>query len=179
MAENEEPIVNKIKQSKLETIDLQQFHDNTPIAELDIKDFLYEELMLKEESYREYVEEHDWSQYKNQYLRVFCSTDAIVATWAYMLIASKAHQYADEVFYGSEETVRIELFRRNMESFNWGDYEDAFVLLKGCSDIHVPGQVYVFATQKLLEVGVNKLMYGEACSNVPIYKQPRKSRREK
>ncbi len=179
MSEEEGPIVNKIKQSKLETIDLQQFHDDTPVAELDIKDFLYEELMLKEEKYREHIKEHDWSQYKNHYLRVYCSTDAIVATWAYMLVAKAAHPYAREVFFGSETAMRMELFRRNMKDFDWDHYKGTFVLLKGCSDIKVPEQVYVYATQKLLEAGVKKLMYGEACSNVPIYKQPRKSRQER
>jgi hypothetical protein len=171
-------IVNKIKQSKLETIDLQQFHDETPVAELDIKDFLYEELMLKEELYRENIEQHNWSQYEGQYLRVYCSTDAIVATWAYMLVATYAQPYAEEVFFGTEESMRFELFRRNMSSLEWGEYKDGFVLLKGCSDIKVPEQVYVLATQKLLNAGVKKLMYGEACSNVPIYKQPRKSRQD-
>lgn len=174
----EGPIVNKIKQSKLETIDLQQFHDDTPVAELDIKDFLYEGLMLKEKEYRQHIEEHDWSQYQNKYLRVFCSTDAIVATWAYMLVAQKAHGTAEEVFFGSESSMRYELFRRNMVEIDWSEYEGAFVLLKGCSEIQVPEQVYVHATQELLDAGVKKLMYGEACSNVPIYKQPRKSRKE-
>ena len=173
MADNG-PIVNKIKQSKLETIDLQSFHDDTQIAGLDIKDFLYEGLMLKEKDYREYLQQHDWSQYQDQYLRVYCSTDAIVATWAYMLVAKHAAPYAKEVFYGAETSVITELFRRNMEDFAWDEYEDTFVLLKGCSDIKVPEQVYVFASQKLLNAGVKKLMYGEACSNVPIYKQSRK-----
>lgn len=163
-------IVNKIKKSKLETIDLQKFYDDTPVKELDIKDFLYQELLLKEKDYREALEIHDWSQYDGSYLAVFCSTDAIVASWAYMLVAQHAHNHADDVFFGNKEDILFELYRRKLDEFDWANYEGKFVLLKGCSDVPVPESVYLWATNKLIKAGVKKLMYGEACSNVPIYR---------
>jgi len=171
MAAQEGEIVNKVKQSdKLVTIDLQKFYDDTPIFELDLKDFLYKELILKESEFRRSLEDHNWEQYKNAYLTVFCSSDAIIAKWAYMLVAQHASEYAQDVFEGRKEDILFELYRRRMENVDWSDYRDKFVLLKGCSDKPVPESVYVFATNKLIP-HVKKLMYGEACSNVPIYRK--------
>jgi len=165
-----EEIVNKVKQSnKLQTIDLQKFYDDTPIAQLDMKDFLFRELMLKEKEYREALEQHDWSQYDGQYLAVFCSTDAILAPWAFMLIASHAKGYAKEVFIDRPGRVRHELYRRRLEDHDWSQYQGKFVLLKGCSEVPVPESVYVLAVQKLMPY-VGRLMYGEACSFVPVYR---------
>jgi len=167
------PIVNKIQQSKkLVTLDLQEYFDETPVAELDLKNFLYEELILKEENYRQALEEHDWEQYKDKYLAVFCSTDAIVSKWAYMLVAQHAVPFVKDVFKGDSSIVRDELYRRSLENIDWEEYEDKFVILKGCSDSEkpVPESAYLYATKKLVP-HVKKLMYGEACSNVPVYRQ--------
>lgn len=175
-ATKEKPIVNKIKQSKkLVTIDLQQYFDKTPIAELDLKDFLFQELLLKEEDFREALEAHNWQQYEGRYLRVFCSTDAIISKWAYMLVAQHAASFAEDIFEGSTETMRFELYRRTLDTVDWSRYQDKFVILKGCSgkEKPVPEGVYLYATKKLLPF-VKKLMYGEACSNVPVYRRPRK-----
>lgn len=171
MAE-QDVIENKIKQSKLETIDLQKFYPETTIVEFDLKDFLYEGLVLKEKDFREALDEHEWSQYEGQYLAVHCSTDAIVASWAYMLVAEKAFNHARDVLFGTEEDILFELYRRKLEDFDWSDYEGKFVLLKGCSDKPVPESVYMHATKKLIP-HVGKLMYGEACSSVPVYRKPR------
>ncbi len=164
-----EPIINKVKaNTKLVTIDLAKlFHDDTPIAELDIKDFLHMGLLLKENDFREYLKKHEWSQYEGQYLSVFCSTDAIIAPWGWMLITTHANQFAKEVFHLTKKEVIHELFRRRVEAFNWGEYQDKFVLLKGCGDIHVPDSIYLLATNKLLGTA-KKIMYGEACSFVPV-----------
>lgn len=165
-----EEIVNKVKQSKkLQTIDLQNFYDDTPIAELDIKDFLFKELMLKEEDYRQALEEHDWSQYDGQYLAVYCSSDAILAPWAFMLVAAHAKGHAEEVFIDRPDSIRHELYRRRLDDYDWSQYEGKFVLLKGCSDVPVPESVYVLASQKLMPY-VGRLMYGEACSFVPVFR---------
>lgn len=170
MAEGE--IVNKIKQSdKLITLDLQQFYEDGEIAELDLKDFLYEGLLLREKEYRDYLENYDWSQFEGKYLAVYCSTDAILAPWAFMLIARFAKPYAREVCYGRREAVISDLFRRNMDRHDWSQYCDKFVLLKGCSDKPVTERIYLYATNKLIDGGVKKLMYGEACSNVPVYRR--------
>lgn len=172
MAEQEGEIVNKVKQSnKLVTFDLQKYFDETPILEFDIKDFLYKGLILKEEEFRNRLESHDWEQYDDKYLAVYCSSDAIISKWAYMLIAGHASSHAKDVFKGTKEDFLFELYRRNLESVNWKEYRDKFVILKGCSSKEkpVPESVYLFATNNLVPY-VKKLMYGEACSNVPVYR---------
>lgn len=169
----EKPIVNKIKQAKkLVTIDLQQFWDDTPIAELDLKDFLFHELILKEKDFRELLQNHNWLQYEGKYLRIFCSTDAILSKWAYMLVAQHAHPFVEDIFEGSEKEMRHELYHRKLGAVNWSNYKDKFVILKGCSDKDkpVPESAYLYATKKLVP-HVKKLMYGEACSNVPVYRR--------
>lgn len=166
-----EEIINKVKANqKLVAIDLAKlFHDPAPIAELDIKDFLFMGLMLKEKDFREHLKNHDWSQYEGQYLSVFCSTDAIIAPWAWMLITTHANTSAKEVFHLSPKESVYELYRRNVESYDWSQYQDKFVLLKGCGDIHVPDSIYLLATNKLMG-SAKKIMYGEACSFVPVWK---------
>ncbi len=164
-------IVNKVKaNSKLKTLDLAKlFHDATPIAELDIKQFLHMEMLLKEKDFRQHLKDFDWSQFEGKYLSVFCSTDAIIAPWAWMLITSYANQFAEEVFHLSPKEVTHELYRRKVEDFDWSTYQDKFVLLKGCGDIHVPDSIYLLATNKLMGIS-KKIMYGEACSFVPVWK---------
>lgn len=172
MASEEGEIVNKVKQSKkLVTLDLQKYFDETPILELDLKDFLFEGLILKEEDFRNQLEEYDWEQYDQKYLALFCSTDAIISKWAYMLVAQHAAPFAKDVFKGNKEDLLFDLYRRNLEQVDWKEYAGKFVILKGCSskDKPVPESVYLYATNKLVP-HVKKLMYGEACSNVPVYR---------
>lgn len=165
-------IINKVKANeKLITMDLAKlFHDSTPVETLDIKDFLHMGLLLKENDFREYLANFDWSQYEGKYLSVFCSTDAIIAPWAWMLITSHASGFAKEVFHLSPEEISHELYRRGIESHNWEQYQNKFILLKGCGDIHVPDSIYLLATNKLLGTAI-KVMYGEACSFVPVWKR--------
>ena len=165
-------IVNKVKQSdKLVTIDLQKYFDDTPKAELDLKQFLFKGMILKEQEFRDQLEQFDWSQFKDQYVAVFCSTDAIISKWAYMLVGQYLTGHAKEVFKGQENDMLFELYRRKLENVDWSSYEDKFVILKGCSSKEkpVPESVYLYATQRLVP-HVKKLMYGEACSNVPVYR---------
>ena len=164
-------IVNKVKaNTKLITIDLAKlFHDPTPVAELDIKEFLHMGLLLKEKDFREHLKNHDWSQYEGQYLSVFCSTDAIIAPWAWMLLTSHAAAHAKEVFHLTPQEVSHELYRRGVEDYDWNQYQDKFILLKGCGDIHVPDSIYLLATNKLMGAA-KKIMYGEACSFVPVWR---------
>lgn len=166
-------IVNKVQQSKLETVDLEKFADGITLRELDLKDFLYEGLILKEKEYREKMTDHDWSQYEGSYLTVYCSTDAIIPKWAYMLVVQHAEPFAVDVLFGNRAEALSQVFREKLDLVDWEKYDGRFVLLKGCSKIDVPPDVYMYATKKLLP-HVQKLMYGEACSNVPVYKKPRK-----
>lgn len=166
-------IVNKIKQSdKLVTIDLQKYFDPTPRAELDLKQFLFKGLILKENDFREQLNEYDWSQFDGQYVSVFCSTDAIISKWAYMLVGQYLASHAKEIFTGRKEDMLFELYRRKLKEIDWSIYQDKFVIIKGCSSKEkpVPESIYLYATQKLLPY-VKKLMYGEACSNVPVYRK--------
>lgn len=165
-------IVNKIKQSKLETVDLEALLGEEQVAVIDIKSFLFKELLLKEKEFREHIDQHDWQQYEGKWLAVTCSSDAIVPHWAWMLVAAKAAPYASEVLLGDEASARMELLKSKIEQHDWQQYEGKFILLKGCSKMSVPAGAYVEATKKLLPV-VGKLMYGEACSNVPVFRKPR------
>lgn len=166
-----EAIVNKVQQNtKLVTLDLQKFHDDTPIEELDIKQFLFQELLLKEKDFREQLKEFDWSQYEGKNLCMYCSTDAIIAPWAWMLLTTYASPFANEVFLGKKEAFLHQLYQQKLEEYDWDQYEDKFVLLKGCGKVHVPDSIYMLATNKLMGTA-KKIMYGEACSNVPVWRK--------
>lgn len=165
-------IVNKIKQSKLETVDLEKFAAGVNVYELDLKSFLFQEMILKEKEYREKMEDHDWTQYEDGFLTVYCSTDAIIPKWAYMLVVQHAQVHAKDVLFGTKQEALSQIFRQKLDQTDWTKYEDQFVLLKGCSKMDVPADVYMYATKKLMP-HVKKLMYGEACSNVPIYRKKR------
>lgn len=166
-------IVNKIQQSKLETVDLENFLEGERFHVLDIKEFLFKEMLLKEGEFRDQLAAHDWRQYEGQWLSVTCSTDAIIPSWAWMLVVTYADPHAKEVIYGDETDARMAVLKRKIEEFKWEKYEGRFVLLKGCSKMNIPAGAYLEATKKLMPVAA-KLMYGEACSNVPVF---RKSRR--
>lgn len=165
-------IVNKIKQSKLETIDLEKLLSEVSVKEFDLSEYLFQGLILKEKEFRESMEMHNWEQYEGSYLAVFCSTDAIIPKWAYMLIVQHAHDFAKGVYFGTQKDVEAKVHKERLDQVDWKKYEDRFVLLKGCSKMDISAEIYMTATQKLLPF-VKKLMYGEACSNVPVYKQKR------
>ncbi|SMO69260.1 DUF2480 family protein [Fodinibius sediminis] len=170
--DTQDEIVNKVKQSdKLVTIDLQQYFDSTTREGLDLKQFLFKGLILKEKEFRKQLDEYDWSRYDDQYVCVYCSTDAILSKWAYMLVGQHLAPHAKEVFKGKPDEIIHELFRRRLDDVDWSRYQDKFVILKGCSDDDrpVPDSVYLYVTQKLIP-HVKKIMYGEACSNVPVYR---------
>ncbi|MCC5940130.1 MAG: DUF2480 family protein [Balneolaceae bacterium] len=165
-------IVNKVKQSKLETVDLEKVVQGVIVAELDLKDFLFHGLILKEAEFREKMDAHNWEQYRGAFLAVYCSTDAILPKWAYMLVVQHAERFAENVFFGNKSQAYSQIFKLKLDEKDWTEYRDRFVLLKGCSKMDVPADVYMYATKKLLP-HVKKLMYGEACSNVPVYRKSR------
>ncbi|MEX0994428.1 MAG: DUF2480 family protein [Balneolaceae bacterium] len=168
-------IVNKVQQSKLETVDLEKFLEEETVREIDLKQFLFKEMILKEKDFRDNLENHDWSQYEDSWSALYCSSDAIIPSWAWMLVTTCLYPYAKEIIYGDETDARQALLRDKVDKFDWEVYRDKFVLLKGCSKTKVPAGAYLEATKRLIPVA-GKLMYGEACSNVPIY---RKSRNKK
>lgn len=163
-------IENKVANSGLITIDLETLRHAGKRVLFDIKDWLFREMILKEKDFRDFVKNHDWSQYQNQNIAFYCSTDAIVPTWAYMLLASAVQPFANKYVFGNLEQLEIALYNDAIEQLNQADYADKRIILKGCSQNELPIAAYVAMSNKLLPV-VKSLMYGEACSNVPIYKK--------
>ena len=167
-----ESLENRVAQSEIVVYNLADLWDERPITELDIAPFLVEGLMLKEEPFRNDVKAHDWSQYDGHHVALYCSTDAIVPTWGYMLIASKLEGVAASVTFGREDDVLRDYYVRALEAQDWAPFEDRPVVIKGCGGDTVPQVAYLIATQKLQGVA-RKLMYGEPCSSVPLWRRPK------
>ena len=163
-------IVNRVAQSKLLTFDLEDYYPAGERVLLDIKEWLYEEIILKEKDFRAHVGNHDWEQYKNVFVALCCSSDAIIPGWAYMLISTKLQPYAKKVVLGSLEDLETTLFQAIIEDLDISDFKDKPVIIKGCSNKPVPPNAYLWATIKLLAVA-KSIMYGEACSSVPLFKR--------
>ena len=172
MPQTEAPVKNKVAKSGLITLDLQEWYDGLEVVGFDLKDFLHMELILKEKAFREALDAYDWEAFRNKTVAVYCSTDAIIPKWAYMLVVQHAQEHVRNIYFGTRKDALSQLFKEKLDLVDWSDYQGKFVLLKGCSKMDVPPDVYMYATQKLLP-HVQKLMYGEACSNVPVYKKPR------
>ncbi|MFP5080803.1 DUF2480 family protein [Pedobacter sp. JCM 36344] len=168
--EIQENFVNKVAASGLITLNLEEyFHQGERIV-YDIKDNLFHGLMLREKDFREFIKSHDWSVYTDKNIAIICSADAIVPTWAYMLLASKMKPYANEVIFGSLHTLEAMLFVRALSKIDVNSFANERVVIKGCADIEVPIAAYVEITSLLTPV-VKSIMYGEPCSTVPIYKR--------
>jgi hypothetical protein len=166
----QENIVNKVAQSGLVTLDPAAFYPEGERVVYDIKDNLFQGLILREKDFREFVKTHDWSQYDGKNVAVTCTADAIVPAWAYMLLANRLAPYAREVVFGSEEVLETVLFVKNIANMDVEQYRDQRLVIKGCGDVSVPVSAYVELTRKLTPV-VKSLMFGEPCSTVPIYKK--------
>ncbi|MDI1234328.1 MAG: DUF2480 family protein [bacterium] len=165
-----EEIQNKVAQSGLVTFNLEELIDTAPQMLIDIKEQLYMGLMLKEKEFRTFIKEHDWSQYKDSNIAITCSTDAIVPTWAFMLVANKLSGIAKNIVFGTLENLQEVLFEARINTIDVTPFIDQRVVVKGCSDQPVPVSAYVSLTAKLTPV-VKTLMFGEPCSTVPIYKK--------
>ncbi len=164
-------ITNRVTESELEVFNLESLWDGGEVVELDVSPFLVEGLMLKEQPFREDVKAHDWSQYAGKHVAVHCSTDAIVPTWAYMLVATKLDGTTRSVAFGREDDLLREYFARALDAEDWSAYEGRPVVVKGCGSGVVPVSAYLTATLKLKQVA-RKLMFGEACSSVPLWRRP-------
>ena len=165
-----EPILNRVAQSKLITFDLEAYYPKGTRVLLDIKDWLHEGFILKEKEFRSQLAEHDWAQYQDAYVALHCSSDAIVPGWAYMLITTKLGPYAKKTVQGDLEQLETALFISIIEDLDVSEFKDRIVIVKGCSNKPVPPNAYLLITQRLQPV-VKSLMYGEACSSVPLFKR--------
>ncbi len=165
-----QPLVNRVANSRLSTIDLEALYPRGEILPFDLKDYLYMELILKEKEFRDALKAHDWQQYKGKNLAVFCSTDAIIPMWAYMLVATYAAPVVNDIALCSPESFVETAFQKKINALNISDYEGARIVVKGCSDKPVPASAYLEITRRLQPVA-QSIMFGEPCSTVPVYKK--------
>ena len=163
-------IINKVALSGIITIDLEEFYPQGERVQFDIKELLFQGLILREKDFREFIKNEDWSKYKNKYVALICSADAIVPTWAYMLLATQLEPYVKKVVFGNLEVLETVLYTEILSQLNINNYKDARVVIKGCGHLPVPKAAYV-EIARLLRPVAKSIMYGEACSTVPLYKQ--------
>lgn len=163
-------IVNRVDQSGLVSIDMEAWYSDFPYVIYDIKQNLFQELILREKEFRTFLKEKDWTEMEGKYVFLVCTADAIVPTWAYMLLAGKLQNVAKSVEFTSEGAILEKIFKKIIAEIEVEKYRNQKVVVKGCSKVDVPVNAYVELTNKLQPV-VQSLMFGEPCSTVPIYKK--------
>jgi hypothetical protein len=165
-----EEIINKIAQSGLDTLDLEEYYPGQEIVVFDLKPFLFREMILKEKDFRAALQNIDWSLYQDKIVAVTSTADAIIPLWSYMLIAVYLQPFAKEIVMGDRQAALQQVFLANLQAIDIGRFTDKRVIVKGCGDLSVGGFAYMEIARRLRPV-VKSIMYGEACSNVPIYKK--------
>lgn len=168
----EDIIINKVSQSALLTLNLEDFYPQGEIIIFDLKNYLFMELILKEKEFREALKNLDWSVYQNKNVGITCTADAIIPLWAYMLATTYLQPFAKEIVFGNEETVLNVMFLKNLWKIDAKEYEGKRVVVKGCGDKKIPESAYV-EISKMLRPVAKSIMYGEPCSTVPIFKAPK------
>jgi hypothetical protein len=163
-------IVNRVAQSALITLDLEQLRPPGERVLFDIRPLLYEGLIIREKDVRQFVREHDWSQYKDKNVALVCTADAVVPTWVYMLLAASLTPWAQRVVAGGLDVLEAVLFADALAALDPEQYRDARVVIKGCSVHAVPPSAYA-GLVSLLQPFAASIMYGEPCSTVPVYKR--------
>lgn len=165
-----EEIINRVANSKLVTIDLEDYYPKGKRVVLDIKDWLFQQLVLKEQDFRNYIKNHDWGQYQSQYVTITCSADAIIPDWAFMLLVVNLQPFVEKSHIGTLEDLETAIYQDIINAIDGTIYQDKPVIIKGCSKLPVPINAYVMMTNKLKPYAKN-IMYGEACSFVPLFKR--------
>jgi hypothetical protein len=163
-------VINRLSTSTLITFNLEEYYTSGERILFDLKECLFQGIILREKDFREFIKNHPWDTYNKKYVAIACSADAIVPTWAYMLLTAALQPFAAKIIYGSLEELETELFNNKLKHVNWQQYQHAKVVIKGCSKVKVPISAYVLATNKLLQVATS-IMFGEPCSTVPIFKK--------
>ena len=166
----EDVIINKVAESALTTIDLEEYYPKGETAVFDLKDHLFMGLILKEKDFRAALQSFDWEKFKDKLVSVTCSVDAIIPIWAYMLVATYLQPVAKEVLFGEEKNLLQNLLLRNISQIKGEEYRDKRVVVKGCGDVPITEAAYLEITTKLRPY-VKSIMYGEPCSTVPIFKR--------
>ena len=164
-----EGIINKVAQSSLVVFDLEDYYPDDHVVDLDVSQWLAEGFILRETDFRAQLKAMDWTPYEDKYVALYCATDAILPAWAFALVAVHLSPLALKIIHGSKELAIIEWYQDILNKLDYTDYFEKPVILKGCSKKAVPNQVYTLAIQKLIKVS-KSVMFGEACSAVPLYK---------
>lgn len=170
MMKIEENIVNKVAKSGLLTLDLAIYAPKEEIIIYDIKDNLFQGLILREKEFRAFIKDHNWEQYQDKHVGIVCSADAIIPTWAYMLLTTQLKPFAKSIHFADKPRVLEALFNRAIAGIDFDAYKDQRVVVKGCGEIFIPESAFIEFTSRLLEVA-RSVMFGEPCSTVPVYKR--------
>ena len=165
-----EEIVNKVANSVLEVFDLEDYYPKGIRTQIDISQWLYEGFLLKEKDFREALKQHDWTQYQDHFVAIHCSTDAIIPAWASILVTSHVFPFVRKVVLGNLSDLETSLYQDILSKIDYSVYQDKPIILKGCSKKPVPESAYIFAIQYLHPIA-KSIMYGEACSAVPLFKR--------
>jgi hypothetical protein len=165
-------IINRVQKSGIITIDFEDVDVPDNIEEIDVKNWLHEGFYLKEKDFRDSIKVHDWEKYKNAFVFIHCSSDAIIPTWAYMLISSKIEEVTSKVVIGDLKKIYDLIFDEYLSDLDFTKFTNKSVIIKGCSSETIPLSAYHTLTTKLKPFA-KSIMYGEACSAVPVYKKPK------
>ena len=164
-----EEIINRVANSKLITVDLEDYYPEGQRVVFDIKDWLYEGFVLREKEFRAQVKAYNWAQHQDQYIALTCSTDAIVPAWAYMLITLQLEPFAKRTLLGNLDTLETAIYQDIIANLDVTTFKDKPVIVKGCSKKPVPNNAYLMLSSKLKPVA-KSILFGEACSSVPLFK---------
>ena len=167
-----EDIINRVANSKLVTVDLEDYYPSGKRLVFDIKDWLLEGFVLREKEFRQRASEHHWKQYTNCYVALTCSTDAIIPAWAYMLLSTYLEPYAIKTVIGDLNTLETSIYQDIIFHLDVSEFKDKPIIIKGCSNKPIPDNAYIQLTTKLQPIA-KSIMYGEACSSVPLFKKPK------
>lgn len=162
-------IINRVANSKLVTLNLEDYYPDGKRILFDIKDWLFEGFVLREKDFRQQALEFDWSQYQDNYVALTCSTDAIIPAWAFMLLSIYLEPYAKKVLIGNLEQLETSIYQDVLNNLDVSSYKDKPIIIKGCSKKPVPQNAYIMLSSKLKPIA-KSIMYGEACSSVPLFK---------
>jgi hypothetical protein len=165
-----DPIINKVAESGLVTIDLEKFYPKGETAVFDLRDHLFMSMILKEKDFRQALKDLDWEKYRGKNVAVTCSVDAVIPVWAWMLVATYLQPVAATIVMGDEKELHKKLFLDNIEAINAEEFADKRIVIKGCGEIPIGDFVYMEITKRLRPVA-KSIMYGEPCSTVPVYKK--------
>lgn len=166
----EDEIINKVANSSLEVFDLEDYFPDEHVVELDLSQWLFEGFLLKEKDFREQLKNFDWSIYKDKYVGITCSTEAVLPAWTFALVAVYLKPFSLKIIHGNKEQIIIEWYDDILSKLDYSPFQDKPVILKGCSKKEVPQAVYTLAIQKLMN-HAKSIMFGEACSAVPLFKR--------